>query len=259
MRGGVVLRTIFGNRRRPRDEESPQRGETPPQAYELLLLTLRFCIAAAVVSAVAVAACVTAPQKRGKSQAKGNAPTVLSCTSHFPSLHRGGCREYRGRRAVCHITAEKKEVPSEGKRPSQSYELLLLTLRVSIVAVLGSCAVVPHRCAGLCCPVELGMGRQCLVAPVQAPLSVRVALPVVPVVSQLTRLLPCLLVMPVRVPVRGCARVLPLKPCEGFARVVPTKPDPSPVPLVARAFSCPFVASGSWRSGYVPRVNRMIL
>ena len=161
---------------------------------------------------------------------------------------------------MCHSTAEKRDVPSEGKQPPRSYELLLLTLRVSIVAVLGSCVVVVrHRCAGLCCPVELGMGRQCLVAPVRAPLSVRVALPVVPVVSQLARLLPCLLVMPVRVPVRGCARVLPLKPCDGFARVVPSQPDPSPVPLAAHAFSCPFVASGSWRSGYVPRVSRMIL
>ena len=46
--------------------------------------------------------------------------------------------------------------------------------------------------------------------------------PVVPVVYRLTSLLPCLLVVPVRMPVRGCARVLPLKPCEGFARVVPT-------------------------------------
>ena len=46
--------------------------------------------------------------------------------------------------------------------------------------------------------------------------------PVVPVVYRLTSLLPCLPVVPVRMPVRGCARVLPLKPCEGFARVVPT-------------------------------------
>ena len=46
--------------------------------------------------------------------------------------------------------------------------------------------------------------------------------PVVPVVSRLTRLVPRLLVVPVRMPVRRCARVLPLKPCEGFARVVPT-------------------------------------
>ena len=71
-----------------------------------------------------------------------------------------------------------------------------------------------------------------------------VAPPVVSVVAQLTRFLPCLLVMPVRVPVRGCARVLPLKPCEGFARVVPTQPDPSPVLVPAHAFSCPLVASG---------------
>ena len=32
--------------------------------------------------------------------------------------------------------------------------------------------------------------------------------------------LPCLLVMPVRVPVRGCARVIPLKPCESFVPVL---------------------------------------
>ena len=56
-----------------------------------------------------------------------------------------------------------------------------------------------------------------------------------PVVSQLTRILPCLLVVPVRVPVRGCARVLPLKHYEGYARVVPTQPDPSPVPVGAHA------------------------
>ena len=42
-----------------------------------------------------------------------------------------------------------------------------------------------------------------------------VAPPVVPVVSLLTRILLCLLVVPVRVSVRGCAHVLPLKPCEG--------------------------------------------
>ena len=77
VRGSAVLRTIFGNRRRSRDEESPQRGETHPQSYELLLLTFRVSIAAAVVSAVAVAACVTAPQKRGKSPAKGNVPHSL--------------------------------------------------------------------------------------------------------------------------------------------------------------------------------------
>ena len=104
------------------------------------------------------------------------------------------------------------------------------------------------------------MGRRCLVrSPVRAPLSVPVAPPVMPVVSQLTHILPCQLVMPVRVPVRGCARVLPLKHYEGFARVVPTQPDPSPVPLAAHAFLCPFVASGSWRSGYVPRVSEMIV
>ena len=86
-----------------------------------------------------------------------------------------------------------------------------------------------------------------------------VAPPVVPVVSQLTRILLCLLVVPVRVSVRGCARVLPLKPCEGLARVVPTQPDPSPVLVTAHAFSCPLVASGSWHSGYVPRVSGMIV
>ena len=43
-----------------------------------------------------------------------------------------------------------------------------------------------------------------------------VAPPVVSVVAQLTRTLFCLLVVPVRVPVRGCARVQPLKPCEGL-------------------------------------------
>ena len=63
---------IFGNRKRPREEESPQRGETPPQSYELLLLTFRVRIAAAVVSAVTVVACVTAPQKRRNSPVKGN-------------------------------------------------------------------------------------------------------------------------------------------------------------------------------------------
>ena len=86
-----------------------------------------------------------------------------------------------------------------------------------------------------------------------------VAPPVVPLVSQLTRILLCLLVVPVRVSVRGCARVLPLKPCEGLARVVPTQPDPSPVLVRAHAFSCPLVASGSWHSGYVPRVSGMIV
>ena len=75
-------------------------------------------------------------------------------------------------------------------------------------------------------------------------MSVPVAPPVVPVVSQLTRILLCLLVGPARVPVRGCARVLPLKPCEGFACVVSTQPDPSPVRVAAHAFSCPLVASG---------------
>ena len=102
------------------------------------------------------------------------------------------------------------------------------------------------------------MGKQCLIAPalhVRAPLSVRVALPVVPLVYRLTRLLPCLLMVSVRMPVRGCARVLPLKPYEGFARVVPTQPDPSPVPVGAHANSCPFLAFGLWRSGYVPRVS----
>ena len=39
-----------------------------------------------------------------------------------------------------------------------------------------------------------------------------VAPPVVPVVSRLTRILLCLLVVPVRVSKRGCARVLPVKP-----------------------------------------------
>ena len=38
-----------------------------------------------------------------------------------------------------------------------------------------------------------------------------------------------------------------------------TQPDPSPVPVAAHAFSCPFVASGSWRSGYVPRVSWMTI
>ena len=69
-----------------------------------------------------------------------------------------------------------------------------------------------------------------------------VAPPVVPVVSRLTCILLCLLVVPVRVSVRGC--VLPLKPCEGFSLVVPTQPDSSPVPVAAHAFSCLFVASG---------------
>lgn len=86
-----------------------------------------------------------------------------------------------------------------------------------------------------------------------------VAPPVVSVVAQLTRTLLCLLVVPVRVPVHGCARVQPLKPCEGFASVVPTQPDSSPVPVAAHAFSCPFVASGPWQSGYVPRMSGMIV
>ena len=164
---------------------------------------------------------------------------------------------------MCHSTANKREVPGEGKRPPQCYEVKLLTLQDRIAAAVGSrAAVVTRRCACVWCPAKPGMGKQCLIAPalhVRAPLSVRVALRVVPVVSQLARLLPCLLVMPVRVPVRGCARALTPKPCEGFARVVPTQPDPSPVPLAAHAFSCPFVASGSWRSGYVPRMSGMIV
>ena len=114
---------------------------------------------------------------------------------------------------MCHSTAEKREVPSEGKRPPQCYEVALLTLRVSIVFVVRNrAAVVSRRCADPWCPAEPGMGRQCLVAPVRAPLSVPVAPPVVPVVYRLTRTLLCLLVVPVRVPVRGCACVLPLKP-----------------------------------------------
>ena len=144
---------------------------------------------------------------------------------------------------MCHSTAEKREVPGEGKRPPQCYEVKLLTLRVSIAAVVGSrAAVVTRRCACVWCPAKPGMGRQCLVAPVKAPLSVPVAPPMVPVVSRLTRILLCLLV-PVRVSMRGCACMLTLDPV-GFARVVPTQPDPSPVPLAAHVFSCPFVASG---------------
>ena len=86
-----------------------------------------------------------------------------------------------------------------------------------------------------------------------------VAPPVVPVVSQRTRILLCLLMVPVRVSVRGCAHVLPFKPCEGLARVVPTQPDPSPVLVTAHAFSCALVASGSWQSGYVSRVSGMMV
>ena len=187
------MRTIFGNRRRPRDEESPERRETPPQSYEVALLTFRVSNAAAVVSVVAAAPCVTAPPKRGKSPAKGNIPYRL-----------------------------------------MKFELL--TLRVSIVFVVRNRAAVVSRrcaeCAGMWCMAEPGIARQCFVAPVRAPLSV---------------------------PARMCPCATP----PFSARVLPVlcllSPTPRPCLLQPHAFSCPFVASGSWRSTYVPRVSGMVL
>ena len=82
-------------------------------------------------------------------------------------LHRGRSREYRGSRAVCHSTAEKREVPREGNCRPQSYEVELLTLQVSIAALVGSrAAVVPRRCAdcaGMWCMAEPVMGSYFLV------------------------------------------------------------------------------------------------
>ena len=57
--------------------EVPSEGKRPPQSDEVALLTSRVSIAAAVVSIVAIVPCVTAPQKRGKSPAKGNVPHSL--------------------------------------------------------------------------------------------------------------------------------------------------------------------------------------
>ena len=155
----------------------------------------------------------------------------------------------------CCVSQHRRKEESEGKHPPQSYEIELLTFRVSITAVAGSRdAVVTRRCACLWSPPEPGMGRQCFVNPCERPCPCQLPRPWCPLLPSLP--VPYFDSRGARaVPVRGCARVQPLKPCKGFARVVPTQPDPSPVPVAARAFSCPFVASGSWRSGYVPRVS----
>ena len=72
--------------------------------------------------------------------------------------------------------------------------------------------------------------------PMHTLLSMPTAPAVIPVVALPTRISLCLLVVCVRVPVCGCARVLPRKPYEGFARIVPTQPDHAPVPLQPKLF-----------------------
>ena len=65
--------------------------------------------------------------------------------------------------------------------------------------------------------------------------------PVVPIVSQLIRIQLCLLVVPVRVPVRGCARVLLLDPLRVLPVLCPLNHTPrqwllEPVLIYARSW-----------------------